>query len=344
MTLDDLRDDLRAFARERDWEQFHAPKNLSMALAGEAAELMEHFLWATPEASRAVAVVREAFARELGQGQIQSVESDPELAILAVVGDGMAGTHGVAAKVCSALGDTAVNIRAIAQGASERNISFVIDGRHSARALRAVHSGFYLSPNTISIGLIGPGVVGKVLLEQIDSQLTTLRGDANVDLRVRGIASSKRMLLVDGEIDLANWRTQFDRDAVPLDLDAFERNLAKMARLATEAGVVLGTPAYMSPEQARGEPVDGRADVWAFGCVLFEMLAGRPPFAADNLSALLFAIAHNPHQSITVVRPDLPPSVKRVLDQALQKDPALRFRRAGEFAQALRTCLHDQAA
>ena len=80
-------------------------------------------------------------------------------------------SHGVAAKVFGALGTAAVSVRAIAQGASERNISAVIDGKHSSRALRSVHSSFYLSPHTISIGLIGPGVVGGVLLDQLASQV-----------------------------------------------------------------------------------------------------------------------------------------------------------------------------
>ena len=79
----------------------------------------------------------------------------------------MAGAHGVAAKVFHALGSAGVNVRAIAQGASERNISVVIDGKGSARALRSVHSSFYLSAHTVSIGLIGPGLVGSSLLEQV---------------------------------------------------------------------------------------------------------------------------------------------------------------------------------
>ena len=70
----------------------------------------------------------------------------------------------VAAKVFSTLADAAINVRAIAQGAAERNISVVIEARHSTRALRAVHAGFYLSPHTVSIGLIGPGLVGGALL------------------------------------------------------------------------------------------------------------------------------------------------------------------------------------
>ena len=136
--------------------------------------------------------MRRAFDAELRDGQIQHVDVALGLAILAVVGDGMAGAHGVAAKVFNSLGDAAINVRAIAQGASERNISLVVDGKVAAKALRAVHAAFYLSPNTLSIGLIGPGTVGRVLLAQIASQLERLRA-LNLDLRVRGIAGSKRM-------------------------------------------------------------------------------------------------------------------------------------------------------
>jgi tRNA A-37 threonylcarbamoyl transferase component Bud32 len=119
--------------------------------------------------------------------------------------------------------------------------------------------------------------------------------------------------------------------------------IAKMASSAkTQTNIVLGTPTYMSPEQIAGKKVDGRSDIFSLGVVLFEMLSGRPPFTADNLSALLFAIAHNPHPSIKVIRPDIPPALQQVLNQALEKDPALRFRRAAEFAQELRACLQGQ--
>jgi aspartokinase/homoserine dehydrogenase 1 len=177
------------------------------------------------EADAAGDVVRRAFANELREGQIQEVEVSRDCAILAVVGDGMAGSHGVAAKVFGALGDAAVNIRAIAQGASERNISVVIDSRHSTRALRAVHAGFYLSPNTISIGLIGPGFVGGALLEQLASQLERLRATKNVDLRVRGILSSTRMLLAPGEVELGSWRAGLAASRTPSELGAFARHV-----------------------------------------------------------------------------------------------------------------------
>src|SRR5271166_5665691 len=183
----------------------------------------EHSIcFAIPEAqaARAEEAVRRAFDTELRDGQIQHVDVGLGMSILAVVGDGMAGAHGVAAKVFNSLGDAAISVRAIAQGASERNISVVVDGRVAAKALRAVHAGFYLSPNTLSIGLIGPGTVGRVLLEQIASQLERLRR-LNVDLRVRAIATSKRMLLAETEIDLGSWREQLSHAGEPLDLEKF---------------------------------------------------------------------------------------------------------------------------
>ncbi|MBS0416808.1 MAG: bifunctional aspartate kinase/homoserine dehydrogenase I [Proteobacteria bacterium] len=173
------------------------------------------------QAERAAAVVRAAFERELKEGQIQDVDVNPDLAILAAVGDGMAGTPGVAAKVFNALGSTSVNIKAIAQGASERNISVVVDGKHATRALRAVHAGLYLSPHTISVGVIGPGTVGKVLLNQLASQSARLQADAKLDFRVRGIMASKRMLLAEGGVPLQSWKEKFDKDAIDADFTRF---------------------------------------------------------------------------------------------------------------------------
>ena len=173
------------------------------------------------QAERAAACVLRAFERELKDGQIQSVDVDSDLAILAVVGDGMAGTPGVAGKVFSALGAAGVNVRAIAQGASERNISAVVDGRNATRALRAVHAGLYLSPHILSIGVIGPGAVGRVLLAQLASQSERLRQQARLDLRVRGLLSSQRMLLKEPAIALTDWSAGLLAEAEPADLARF---------------------------------------------------------------------------------------------------------------------------
>ncbi len=177
------------------------------------------------EATRAERVVRQAFESELRLGQIQSVEVTTGCATLAVVGDGMAGLHGVAAKVFSALGNASVNVRAIAQGASERNISVVIDAKQASRALRSVHSSFYLSPHTVSIGLIGPGLVGGVLLDQLATRIEHLSRELKVDLRVRGIMSSQHMLLERSSIPLQHWRDAFKANKVPKDLTAFAEHI-----------------------------------------------------------------------------------------------------------------------
>ena len=176
-------------------------------------------------AERAREVISDAFADELASGQIHSVDVTDSQSIVAVVGDGMAGTPGVAARFFGTLGRAGINVRAIAQGSSERNISAVVDSEEATRALRAAHSGFYLSAKTVSIGLIGPGTVGSALLRQIDKQHARLENRFNLDLRVRGIARSDFMLLGDRRIDLAGWQSAFDSDAVKMDLAAFEAHV-----------------------------------------------------------------------------------------------------------------------
>ncbi|HKQ63028.1 MAG TPA: bifunctional aspartate kinase/homoserine dehydrogenase I [Candidatus Polarisedimenticolaceae bacterium] len=173
------------------------------------------------QAEPAQSAVERAFAPERRAGQLQAVTRAPDCAILALVGDGMAGVPGIAAKFFGALGKAGVNVRAIAQGSSERNISVVIDGRESTRALRAVHAGFYLSNQTLSIGLIGPGLVGSTLLAQLAGQRERLRTELKIDLRLRAIAGSQRMLLEERELDPDDWRARLDGAAEPADLERF---------------------------------------------------------------------------------------------------------------------------
>jgi aspartokinase/homoserine dehydrogenase 1 len=181
------------------------------------------------EAERAARVVAAAFDREVKEGQIQSIQVDEGLAILAVVGDGMAGLPGISGQVFNALGSASVNVHAIAQGASERNISVVVDQKDATRALRAVHSGFYLSPHTISIGLIGPGAVGRVLLQQIAAERDRLLRDFKLDLRVRGLMTSKKMLLSEAGVPLDGpgdgWRPALEASTIPADIAKFTEHL-----------------------------------------------------------------------------------------------------------------------
>jgi bifunctional aspartokinase / homoserine dehydrogenase 1 len=180
----------------------------------------EHSIcFAVPQAagSRAREAAERAFFAERHHGQILTVELVDDCCILAVVGDGMAGYAGVAGKFFGSLGRAGINVRAIAQGSSERNISVVIDGPEASRALRAVHAGFYLSSQTLSIGVIGTGVVGGALLDQLGAETERLRRDFNLDLRVRAIATSARMLLAEGRLDLGDWRDALRGGAVAVD-------------------------------------------------------------------------------------------------------------------------------
>ncbi len=105
----------------------------------------------------------------------------------------------------------------------------------------------------------------------------------------------------------------------------------------TATGEALGTPHYMAPEQVRGELADGRADLYAVGCVLFEMLAGRPPFEGSATFAIFDAHLHQPPPSIMALRPDVPAAVAAAIAHALAKDPGARVASAGTMQRELTT-------
>lgn len=171
-------------------------------------------------ANTAKQAVDAAFFAERHHGLVDAAEVDPGCTLLAVVGDGMAGHPGVAARFFGALAKAGVNIRAIAQGSSERNISVVIDAAEGERALRAVHSGLYLSRQTLSVGILGPGVVGSALLDQLAERVDAIQHERGVDIRVRAIAGRGRMALDRRRIALGGWREAMAAGE-PFDLDAF---------------------------------------------------------------------------------------------------------------------------
>ena len=111
----------------------------------------------------------------------------------------------------------------------------------------------------------------------------------------------------------------------------------------TAVGLPIGTPAYMSPEQAEGRPdVDGRSDVYSLGCVLFEMLAGRPPFTGRNARTVMMQHVTTPPPALLELRPDLPVMLVEAVERAVQKDPADRFAGAGEFRDVLQLVAASQ--
>ncbi|MEE9176890.1 MAG: bifunctional aspartate kinase/homoserine dehydrogenase I [Acidimicrobiia bacterium] len=170
------------------------------------------------QALLASSTIETVFETERTRG-IQTLEVTESCTILAVVGDTMSGTPGVAAGFFGALARAGVNVRAIAQGSSERNISVVIDEADAAKALRAAHAGFYLSKQTLSIGLIGPGHVGSAFLDQLAARSEWLLEEFGVDLRVRAICATKKMIVDQAPIELSSWRERLDKEAIPADLD-----------------------------------------------------------------------------------------------------------------------------
>lgn len=174
------------------------------------------------ECALAEKVLARAFALELAEGSLHAVRGATGIAVLAAVGDGMAGTPGTAARLFAALARAGINIRAIAQGASERNISLAVAEADVQRALRAAHTAFWLSPQTVSIGLIGAGRVGRALLAQLAASRGRLIREAGLDLRVRAVAGSRRMWLGEaGEApDAIDERANHD-----CDLDVLARHV-----------------------------------------------------------------------------------------------------------------------
>lgn len=178
------------------------------------------------DSMKAVASLRKRFSEAIAASRISAVEAIDNCCILAAVGQQMASRRGVSATMFAALAKANINIRAIAQGCSEYNITTLIDQKDAVRALRAVHGRFYMKALPIGVGLVGPGLIGGTFLQQIHDQVDKLQNEYQLDIRVLGIASSKKMLLSDVPMDLSNWKEEFEKGAVPLDLERFADHLS----------------------------------------------------------------------------------------------------------------------
>ena len=177
------------------------------------------------QAELAKKTVETAFFAELHHGQIQTISVNDQCSILAAVGDSMVNYPGIAGRFFGALGKAGVNILAIAQGSSERNISAVVSQNDEKKALRAVHSGFFLSAQTLSIGIIGVGLIGTTFLEQLKEQAIRLKEHFQIDLRVRGLMNSGRMVLEDPKIDLEHWKDSLINSSQKADLEIFAKHV-----------------------------------------------------------------------------------------------------------------------
>lgn len=196
--------------------------DVSVVMISQASS--EHSIcFAVPRvhAELAKTTVQQTFVVEMQRGEVQTVDVTEGCCIIAMVGDGMIEQLGMAGKFFSALGKAGINIRAIAQGSSERNISAVVEQAEATKALRAMHSAFYLSNQTLSIGVIGVGLIGGTLLDQLHTRIEDLKRHRGIDLRVRGIMNSSKMVLDDRRLALDRWRDELGASAEKADLDSF---------------------------------------------------------------------------------------------------------------------------
>lgn len=195
---------------------------VSIVMISQASS--EHSIcFAVPQAHAELAkkTIEQTFFAELQRGEIQTVDLRESCCIVAMVGEGMIERLGMAGQFFSALGKAGVNVRAIAQGSSERNISAVIEQHEATKALRALHSAFYLSSQTLSIGVIGTGLIGGTFLDQLTTRIQELRTGRGIDLRVRGIMNSRKMILHEGQLLLDGWRDELSNSAVEANLEQF---------------------------------------------------------------------------------------------------------------------------
>uniref|UniRef100_A0A803NJ80 ACT domain-containing protein n=1 Tax=Cannabis sativa TaxID=3483 RepID=A0A803NJ80_CANSA len=177
------------------------------------------------EVNAVAEALQSRFRQALDAGRLSQVAVIPNCSILATVGQKMASTPGVSATLFNALAKANINVRAIAQGCSEYNITVVVKREDCIRALRAVHSRFYLSRTTIAMGIVGPGLIGATLLDQLRDQAATLKEEFNIDLRVMGITGTRTMLLSDSGINLSRWRELQKQKGEVADMDKFVRHV-----------------------------------------------------------------------------------------------------------------------
>jgi aspartokinase/homoserine dehydrogenase 1 len=174
-----------------------AKNGISVFMVSQASsENNTTFAVRNADARLAVSVLNEEFALERAQGEINDMTAEEHLATVAIVGENMKRTPGIAGKLFGTLGRAGISVIACAQGASETNISFVIKLEYLRKALNSIHDSFFLSEyKVLNLFIAGVGTVGGKLLEQIRSQQSTLMEQNSLKLRVVGIANSKRALL-----------------------------------------------------------------------------------------------------------------------------------------------------
>lgn len=185
------------------------------------------------KADEAKRVVDNAFAGELALKKVEPLKVEKSLSIVAVVGEQMKSHPGVSGRMFSALGRNGINVRAIAQGSSEKNISAVISTSDVAKAINVLHEGFFETTyKQVHLFIAGVGNVGAKLMEQLATQFSFLQQHLKMKLNVVGISNSRKMVFSDTGISLQHWE-QMLQDGEPASLNGFvEKALSKNLRNA----------------------------------------------------------------------------------------------------------------
>ena len=166
------------------------------------------------DAESAVAVLNEEFAKEIETGAMFPMHAESGLATIAIVGENMKHTPGIAGKLFGTLGRSGISVIACAQGASETNISFVVEGRFLRKSLNVLHDSFFLSEyKVLNLFICGIGTVGSKLIEQIRSQYEQLKENSRLKLNVVGIASSRNAIFTRDGIDLDHYQELLSQSA-----------------------------------------------------------------------------------------------------------------------------------
>jgi len=194
-----------------------ANKGISVFMVSQASSENSTSIGVRDEdADAAVDALNEQFAKEIETGAMFPMHAESGLATIAIVGENMKHTPGIAGKLFGTLGRSGISVIACAQGASETNISFVVDGRFLRKSLNVLHDSFFLSEyKVLNLFICGIGTVGGMLIEQIRSQYEELMRRNGLKLNVVGIASSKKYLLDRDGIDLSTYKEQLTNAPLP---------------------------------------------------------------------------------------------------------------------------------
>ncbi|MDG1338232.1 MAG: bifunctional aspartate kinase/homoserine dehydrogenase I [Flavobacteriaceae bacterium] len=181
------------------------------------------------DASTAKKVIDEEFEFEISQNRINKSQIETGLSNIAIVGDKMKSKKGISGKLFNALGQNNINIRAIAQGASERNISIIIDETNTKKALNALHEIFFEDNlKDIHLFITGVGNVGGFLIDQIKNQKQFIAKNLKINLKVLGISNSRKMIISNSEINLNNWIEQLNKSTINANSNVFQQKILEL--------------------------------------------------------------------------------------------------------------------